>query len=64
MGVKMSLEAMSVNYKNKKRYKTNKYQIRQPIYLTWLIGLLCKIMLIGKKYKIENLTDIIGGARV
>ena len=55
MGVKMSLEAISVNYKNKKRYKTNKYPIRQPIYLTWLIGLLCKIMLIGKKYKIEKI---------
>lgn len=55
MGVSMTLEAISVNYKNKKRYKTNKYPIRQPIYLTWLIGLLCKIMLIGKKYKIEKI---------
>ena len=51
----MNLERIEVNYKNKKRYKTNKYPIRQPIYLTWLIALLCKIMLIGKKYKIEKI---------
>ena len=50
----MSLEAIEVNYKNKKRYKTNKYPIRQPIYLTVLIWILCKMMLIGKKYKIEK----------
>ena len=50
----MPLERIEVNYKNKKRYKTNKLPIRQPIYLTWLIGLLSKIMLTGKKYKIEK----------
>ncbi len=45
---------MDVNYKNKKKYKTAKYPIRQPWYLCWLITLLSKIMLIGKKYKVEK----------
>lgn len=44
-----------VNYKNKKRYKTAKYPIRQPWYLEWLIWILSKILLIGKKYKIEKI---------
>ena len=44
---------MDVNYKNKKRYKTAKYPIRQPIYLTWLIQVLSKIMLMNKKHKVE-----------
>ena len=46
---------IDVNYKNKRRYKTAKYPIRQPIYLTWLIWFLSKIMLFGKKYKIEKI---------
>lgn len=45
---------IDVNYKNKKRYKTAKYPIRQPLFLMGLIWLLSKIMLIGKKYKIEK----------
>ena len=44
-----------VNYKNKRRYKTAKYPIRQPIYLTWLIQFLSKIMLMGKDYKLEKI---------
>ena len=44
---------MDVNYKNKKRYKTAKYPIRQPIYLTWLIQVLSRIMLMNKKHKVE-----------
>ena len=44
---------MDVNYKNKKHYNTAKYPIRQPIYLTWLIQVLSKMMLIGKKHKVE-----------
>ena len=44
-----------VNYKNKRRYKTAKYPIRQPIYLTWLIQVLSKIMLTGKDYKLEKI---------
>lgn len=44
-----------VNYKNKKTYKTAKYPIRQPLFFTYLIWLLSKIMLIGKKYKVEKI---------
>ncbi len=44
-----------VNYKNQKRYKTAKYPIRQPLILTYLIWLLCKIVLIGKKFKVEKI---------
>ncbi len=46
---------MDVNYKNQKRYKTAKYPIRQPIYIMWLIWFLSKILLIGKKYKVEKI---------
>ncbi len=46
---------MEVNYKNKKYYKTAKYPIRQPLFIVWLIWILSKIMLIGKKYKIEKI---------
>ena len=46
---------MEVNYKNKKYYKTAKYPIRQPLIIVWLIWLLSKIMLIGKKYTIEKI---------
>ena len=42
-----------VNYKWHKRYKTAKYPIRQPIYLTWLIWVLSQMMLIGKEKKVE-----------
>ena len=48
------VEKIDVNYKNKKRYKTSKYPIRQPRFFTWLIWVLSKIMLIGKKYRIEK----------
>ncbi|MBE6729787.1 MAG: hypothetical protein E7568_06115 [Ruminococcaceae bacterium] len=44
-----------VNYKNKKRYNTAKYPIRQPKIIVYLIWLLSKITLIGKKYKIEKI---------
>ena len=46
---------IDVNYKNKKRYKTAKYPIRQPKIIALLIGLLCKIALIGQKYKIDKI---------
>ena len=45
---------IEVNYKNKKKYKTAKLPIRQPLFFTWLIWLLSKILLIGKKYKVEK----------
>lgn len=44
-----------VNYKNKMTYSTAHYPIRQPLVITWLIWLLCKIALIGKKYKVEKI---------
>ena len=46
---------MDVNYKNQKRYKTAKYPIRQPLFFVYLIWLLSKIVLIGKKYKVEKI---------
>lgn len=46
---------INVNYKNKKRYNSAKYPIRQPIIIVWLIWILSKIMLIGKKYKVEKI---------
>ena len=46
---------MEVNYKNKKRYNTSKYPIRQPIIIVWLIWLLSKFALMGKKYKVEKI---------
>lgn len=46
---------IDVNYKNKKRYKTAKYPIRQPLFLTLLIWVLSRFALIGKKYKVEKI---------
>ena len=45
----------NVNYGYDRYYKTAKYPIRQPIYLTWLIWVLSQIMLLGKKKKIERI---------
>ena len=50
-----SRETVEVNYKNKKRYNTAKYPIRQPRFLTGLIWILSKTVLMGKKYKIEKI---------
>ena len=44
-----------VNYKNKKSYNTAKYPIRQPLFFVGLIWLLSKIVLTGKKYKVEKI---------
>lgn len=49
------MERVDVNYKNNKRYKTAKYPIRQPKFFVWLIWILAKFALIGKKYKIEKI---------
>ena len=46
---------IDVNYKNPKKYKTAKYPIRQPIYLTWLIQFLSKMILRDKEHKIEKI---------
>ena len=45
---------IEVNYKNKKRYKTAKYPLKQRLFWIWLIRFLSKIMLIGKEYKVEK----------
>lgn len=44
---------MEVNYRWKKHYKTAKYPIRQPAWLTWVIWFLSKCCLIGKEYQLE-----------
>jgi hypothetical protein len=44
-----------INYRNKKRYKTAKYPIRQPLYLTWLIQVLSKLMLAKEDYTLEKI---------
>ena len=46
---------MDVNYKKNKRYNTAKYPIRQPIYLTWLIWVLSKIVLANKRHRVEKI---------
>ena len=46
---------ISVNYKNDKQYKTAKYPIRQPLFFSWLILTLSRIMLIGKEHKVEKI---------
>ncbi len=43
-----------VNYKNKKKYKTAKYPIRQPRIITFLIWVLSNILLVGVKKRIEK----------
>lgn len=45
---------MDVNYRNKASYNTSRHPIRQPLIIMFLIWLLCKIMLLGKRYKIEK----------
>lgn len=46
---------IEVNYKNKKRYKTAKYPIRQPLFFSTLIQALSKIVLSTKKYVVEKI---------
>ncbi|MBQ4332422.1 MAG: 1-acyl-sn-glycerol-3-phosphate acyltransferase [Clostridia bacterium] len=46
---------IDVNYKNKKRYNTAKYPIRQPKIIVWLIWLLSRFALFGKKWKVEKI---------
>ena len=43
------MNQIEVNYKNKKRYNTAKYPIRQMRAITLLIYILSKFALIGKK---------------
>jgi len=44
-----------INYKYPKFYQTAKYPIRQPLYLTWLIWVLSKIMTANIKHKVEKI---------
>ena len=46
---------MAVNYKNKKRYNTAKYPIRQPKFFVWLIQILSTILLCKKEHKVEKI---------
>ena len=43
------------NYRNPRKYKTAKYPIRQPIYLTGLIWVLSFFALLFKKHKVEKI---------
>ena len=52
------MEKIEVNYKNKKRYKTSKYPMRQSLFWTWLIWMLSKIALLSRKYKIEQINMV------
>lgn len=49
------MEKIEVNYKNKKRYNTAKYPIRQPIFFMLLIWILSKFSLMFKKHKVEKI---------
>lgn len=42
------------NYKNKKKYKTAKYPIRQPVYLMWLIWVLSFFATLFIPHKVER----------
>ena len=46
---------IDVNYRNKRRYKTARYPMHQGKFWTWLIWMLSRIALIGKKYKVEKI---------
>ena len=46
---------IEVNYRNKKRYKTAKYPMHQTKFWTWLIWMLSKFALIGKKFQVETI---------
>ena len=46
---------VEVNYKNKARYKPARYPMHQGKFWTGLIWVLSRILLIGKKYKVEKI---------
>ena len=46
---------IDVNYKNKKRYPTGKRTMHPSRFWTGLIWVLSRMMLIGKKYKVEKI---------
>ncbi len=46
---------MEVNYKKKKYYKTAKFPIRQPRFMTFLLYIVCKLLMPRVPYKIEKI---------
>ena len=46
---------IDVNYRNKRRYNTARYPLHQGKFRTWLIWVLSKCALLGKKYKVEKI---------
>ena len=46
---------IDVNYKNKKRYNTAKYPIRQPKIIVWLIWVLSRLTLPNVPWKVEKI---------
>ena len=50
-----NMKQIDVNYKNKKRFNTAKYPIRQPYFIVLLIWILSKVSLMFKKHKIEKI---------
>ena len=46
---------IDVNYRNKRRYNTARYPLHQGKFWTWLIWVLSKCALLGKKYKVEKI---------
>ena len=46
---------IEVNYKNKKRYKTAKYPIRQPLFFVGLIWVLSFFATLFTKHKVEKI---------
>ena len=55
MANKFETTNIPVNYKKNKKYKTGKYPIRQPVYLTWLILVLSFFATLFNKHKIERI---------
>lgn len=47
--------SLAVNYKNKKRYKTAKYPIRQPKIFVYLIWLLSRLTMPRVPWKVEKI---------
>ena len=46
---------IDVNYKNKKRYNTAHYPIRQPRFIVWLIRVLSRLTLPKVPWKVEKI---------
>lgn len=49
------MEQIEVNYKNKKRYNTKRYPLRQCLFIVILIRVLSFFALLFKKHKVEKI---------